>query len=102
VSGYFKFENGEAKNFLAPLPPLIHIRAEGGHSVPWLEATLRFLASESTSDAPGAQTVVARLTDVLFIRVLSVTSLDLSYGEPSVRCRAHGLSKFAGSPKGHE
>jgi len=30
VPGYFKFENGEAKNFLAPLPPLIHIRAEGG------------------------------------------------------------------------
>jgi hypothetical protein len=29
VSGYFKFENGEAKNFLAPLPPLIHIRAQG-------------------------------------------------------------------------
>lgn len=70
VAGHFKFENRPANHFLAPLPPLIHIRAEEGHGVHWLEATLKFLASESTSDNPGAQTIVARLTDVLFIQIL--------------------------------
>ena len=70
VSGYFKFENRAANLFLAALPLLIHIRAEDGQSVPWLEATLKFLAAESTSEVPGAQIIMARLTDVLFIQTL--------------------------------
>jgi len=70
VSGYFKFENLAARLFLSALPSLIHIRVEDSHTVPWLDATLRFLASESTSEVPGAQIVVARLTDVLFIQIL--------------------------------
>jgi AraC family transcriptional regulator, alkane utilization regulator len=70
VAGYFTFEHRTARHFLAPLPPLIHICAEDGQSVPWLEATLKFLASESTSDVPGAQAIMARLTDVLFIQIL--------------------------------
>ena len=70
VAGYFKFENRAANLFLAALPALIHIRAEDGQSVPWLEATLKFLASESTSEVPGAQIIMVRLTDVLFIQTL--------------------------------
>ena len=70
VAGYFQFENRAANLFLAALPALMHIRAEDGQSVPWLEATLKFLASESTSEVPGAQIIMARLTDVLFIQTL--------------------------------
>jgi len=70
VAGYFTFENRAANLFLAALPALIHIRAEDGQSVPWLEATLKFLASESTSEVPGAQIIMVRLTDVLFIQTL--------------------------------
>jgi AraC-like DNA-binding protein len=70
VAGYFQFENRAANLFLAALPALIHIRAEDGQSVPWLEATLKFLAAESTSEVPGAQIIMARLTDVLFIQTL--------------------------------
>ena len=70
VAGYFQFENRAANLFLAALPALMHIRAEDGQSVPWLEATLKFLASESTSEVPGAQIIMVRLTDVLFIQTL--------------------------------
>jgi AraC-like DNA-binding protein len=70
VSGYFRFENRAARLFLSALPALIHIRVEEGQTVPWLDLTLRFLASESTSDAPGAEIVMARLSDVLFIQIL--------------------------------
>lgn len=70
VSGHFKFENRMTNYFLLTLPPLIHIRVEDGYIVPWLDMTLKFLASESTSDIPGAQIVMTRLTDVLFIQIL--------------------------------
>ncbi len=70
VAGYFTFGQRAANHLLAPLPPLIHIRAEDGQSVPWLEATLKFLACESTSEVPGAQLIMARLTDVLCVQIL--------------------------------
>lgn len=70
VAGYFKFENRVTGHFLAELPSFIHIQAEAGQSIPWLEATLKFLAAESTSAVPGAEIIMARLTDVLFIQIL--------------------------------
>jgi AraC family transcriptional regulator, alkane utilization regulator len=70
VAGYFQFENRMTHHFLGALPSVIHIQAEDGQSVPWLEATLKFLAAESSSEGPGAQILVARLTDVLFIQIL--------------------------------
>jgi AraC-like DNA-binding protein len=70
VAGYFQFENRMTTHFLTTLPPVIHIQAEDGQSIPWLEATLKFLAAESSSEVPGAQIIMARLTDVLFIQIL--------------------------------
>jgi AraC-like DNA-binding protein len=46
------------------------VDAEDGQSIPWLEATLKFLAVESSSEVPGAQIIMARLTEVLFIQIL--------------------------------
>jgi len=70
VAGYFKFENRTAGRLLAALPPVIHITSELAQSVPWLEGSLRFLSSEATSSQPGAEIVMARLSDVLFIQIL--------------------------------
>ncbi|MBC8102535.1 MAG: AraC family transcriptional regulator [Cytophagales bacterium] len=88
VSGYFKLNNCIASQLIAPLPPLIHIRAEGSQSVPWLETMLRFLASESTSDAPGTQIIRARLTDVLFIQTLRAFLAQI--GEDEHSCEKKG------------
>lgn len=87
VSGYFKFNDCIASQLIAPLPALIHIRAEGGQSggqsVPWLESMLRFLAAESTSNAPGTEIIRARLTDVLFIQILRAFLAQIDEDENS-------------------
>ncbi|HKX27013.1 MAG TPA: AraC family transcriptional regulator [Blastocatellia bacterium] len=88
VSGYFRFENRAARLFLSALPPLIHIRVEDGQAVPWLDVTLRFLASESTSETPGAQIVMARLTDVLFIQILRAHLLQDAKTNRNEACRS--------------
>lgn len=36
----------------------------------WLEANLQFVASEMASGLPGAQTVVSRLADILFVQAI--------------------------------
>ena len=73
VCGYFRLleEGGWEAHPLVPLlPELIHIEGEAGRKVPWLEATLKFLADEAGSGRPGTDVVVQRLTDVLFVQVL--------------------------------
>jgi AraC family transcriptional regulator, alkane utilization regulator len=70
VQGCFQFENGVTSPLLGALPSLIHVRGENGQMVPWLEVTLKFIACEATSQLPGTEITVARLTDILFIQTV--------------------------------
>jgi AraC-like DNA-binding protein len=71
VSGYFRFELITANhNLFSVLPSLIHVRAKDGQTVVGLDETLKFVATESVSDSPGSQIVVARLMDVLFVQII--------------------------------
>jgi AraC-like DNA-binding protein len=70
VCGCFEFEGGETNPLIASLPAVIHIKGEEGRSAPWLETTLQYLASETTSGLPGAATVIGHLTDIIFIQAV--------------------------------
>lgn len=70
ITGRFIFENPALKSFFSVLPPLIHIPGEGGQMLPWLDTTLKWMAVETNSNNPGAQTMASRLTDMLFIQIL--------------------------------
>ncbi len=70
IGGRFDIDNGIANPLLASLPPVIHVRGDRGVPVQWMEATLQFLSSEMLSGQPGAETVVNRLADVLFVQAL--------------------------------
>jgi AraC-like DNA-binding protein len=70
VSGRIDFEDRVHNPLLAVLPRVILLRNEARAASDWLEPTLRFLSSEAASDSPGAQTVVSRLTDIVFIQIV--------------------------------
>jgi AraC-like DNA-binding protein len=70
VCGSFRFERRDAHPLLELLPLLIHLRPAETPAAEWLEATLRFLAWETRESKPGTETIVSRLTDVLFVQVL--------------------------------
>jgi len=70
VTGSFHFEDRRNNPLLSVLPPLIVLPGEMSKSVHWLEPTLKFIACEAASGRPGAQTVVSRLADVLFIQIV--------------------------------
>src|SRR5262249_17233876 len=61
LTGHFPFEGGLGDALIEGLPPLIHVRSDGGGMAQWLEATLQFFAAESAQGQPGAETVVSRL-----------------------------------------
>src|SRR5262249_46698940 len=67
VGGCFRFEHPGESPLVECLPPVIHVKSDGGPAVRWVEATLRFMATETASNEPGTATVVSRLADILFV-----------------------------------
>ena len=68
--GAYYFEQDGPNPILSLLPPVIHVpadRAQGDHD---LQAVVQLLMRESAEPAPGSQTVITRLMDVLFVYVV--------------------------------
>ena len=67
VSGWFRFGQMSVKPVRRLLPELILIKADQAQTLA-LHATLQLLASEMSEPAPGAEVMVNRLADILFIQ----------------------------------
>jgi AraC-like DNA-binding protein len=70
VCGGFHFEERATNPLLAALPPVIHLRGRRPGVEAWLRATFDFLARESDTYRPGADSVITRLADILFIEAI--------------------------------
>ena len=77
LCGGFALEGGSAPPILRALPAAVHIRGAAGRPVPWLAATLALITAETSSDAPGAEEVVARLADALLTQALRAALAEL-------------------------
>jgi len=67
VCGAIRIENARTNALLAALPPLIFVKASEDGGAPWLRLTVQHAIDELDSDRPGAEAVVGRLADILFI-----------------------------------
>lgn len=70
LCGIFDLEQRRGHPLLSVLPPLIHLKGSDRRIAPWLGTTLQFLASEVAESRLGRDTLVRRLTDMLFIQVV--------------------------------
>ncbi|MBC8104379.1 MAG: AraC family transcriptional regulator, partial [Cytophagales bacterium] len=69
IGGCFYFEDFQTSPLLRALPVIFHITSEQGRAF-GMEATIQAILSESLSGRPGAETVLTRLSDILFIQAL--------------------------------
>ena len=70
LCGAVTFDRAATHPVFSMLPPLIRVRDVDGSLSPVVEQLIALIAAEVDEDAPGADAVVARLTDVLVIYVL--------------------------------
>ena len=70
LCGTFAFEDSHAAQLLYGLPPVIELRGAGDQSLVWLDVSARMLMHETTSPSQGAQAMISRILDLLFIQVL--------------------------------
>lgn len=69
ICGIFSIEHQEAVPLLAGLPTVAHVRAaDGPHH--WLGPLLELIRAEVGSFEPGAESVAARIGDVLLLQVV--------------------------------
>ncbi len=76
VCGAFRFGPSARHPLLAALPPVILIRGSAGQPASWLEPVLGFLGDEARREQPGTQTVISRLTDVIFVQAVRAWMQD--------------------------
>jgi hypothetical protein len=65
-----RFDHPSAYQLITELPRIIHVKATNSHELEWLDATLRFIASEARTLRPGGDTVLTRLADILIIQTI--------------------------------
>ncbi|MCK7615468.1 AraC family transcriptional regulator [Roseibium sediminicola] len=68
--GHFEFEEGTVHPILEALPDIIHVPNTQTLNAHWLEAVMRFVASEVRASLPGSDAIVHRLTEIIFIQVV--------------------------------
>lgn len=70
IAGCFLYAQGRNNPLISGLPPLIHIKAEEGRTDPWLETTIRFIASEALHAEQGSSMIISRLSDIIFAQAM--------------------------------
>lgn len=82
ICGRFIFEGLALSPLIESLPPILHVKGDGGIATRWLESTMQFVASEMEAEQPGYETVANRLGEVLLIQALRthVASLPVEQG----------------------
>ena len=65
-----RFDHPAAYQLIAQLPRVIHVKAANSHEMVWLDAILRFIASEAKGLRLGGDTVLTRLADILIIQTI--------------------------------
>ncbi len=70
VCGMLQFVERGFNPIIDSLPPFLHIPQGRGPSTPWLRANIDHVVAEAEAGRPGSDTVMSRLTEILFVETL--------------------------------
>jgi AraC-like DNA-binding protein len=81
ICGYLGSASARGNPVFASLPSLMHIRTSGSGSTDWFRAMFEYAASELAIGQPGSDTVLAKLSEVLFVEAVRRYTQQLPAGE---------------------
>ncbi|MBO0724902.1 MAG: AraC family transcriptional regulator [Blastocatellia bacterium] len=89
IGGTFFFENHESHPLLKVLPTFLHFSVAPGKDgkdskvVDWFGTTLDLIVTEAASRKPGAEPIISRLSDILFIQAVRAYAITASSERPN-------------------
>jgi AraC-like DNA-binding protein len=70
VCGYLGCDYNEGNPVIATLPRLMKLDVDEGSGAEWIRATFQFAAAEVAAGRPGSATVLAKLSELLFVETI--------------------------------
>ena len=70
VCGYLGCGSAEGNPVLATLPTVLKLSIEEGGAVEWIRTTFHYAAQEISAGRPGSETVLAKLSELLFVEAV--------------------------------
>jgi AraC-like DNA-binding protein len=81
ICGYLGHDSAEENPVISSLPPLLKLDAERGGAAEWIRSTFQFAAEEVAAGRPGSETVLAKLSELLFVEAVRRYAEALTHGQ---------------------
>jgi AraC-like DNA-binding protein len=70
ICGFLGCDGAEGNPVISTLPPLLKLNAEQGGAAEWIRSTFQYAAEEVAAGRPGSETVLAKLSELLFVEAV--------------------------------
>jgi len=81
VCGFLGCDSAEGNPVLATLPTAIRLTIEEGGAAEWMRSTFQYAADEVAAGRPGSGTVLAKLSELLFVEAVRRYAETLPEGQ---------------------
>jgi AraC-like DNA-binding protein len=81
ICGFLGCASAEGNPVLATLPPLLKLNVEQGGAAEWIRSTFQYAADEVAAGRPGSETVLAKLSELLFVETVRRYAEALPVGQ---------------------
>ena len=81
VCGFLGCDGPDTNPVLAALPAVVKLTLEEGAAAEWIRSTLRFAAEEVAAGRAGSETVLAKVSELLFVETVRRYAESLPEGE---------------------
>ncbi len=70
ICGYLGCDSADGNPVVATLPAIMKLRVDRTGPAEWIRSTFQYAASEVASGRPGSETVLAKLSELLFVEAV--------------------------------
>src|SRR3954470_7828486 len=81
ICGYLGCDGAENNPVISTLPSLLKLDAEQGGAAEWIRSTFQYAADEVAAGRPGSETVMAKLSELLFVEAVRRYAENLPEGQ---------------------
>jgi AraC-like DNA-binding protein len=81
ICGYLGCDSAEDNPVISTLPSLLKLDAEQGGAAEWIRSTFQYAADEVAAGRPGSETVLAKLSELLFVEAVRRYAESLPHGQ---------------------
>ena len=81
ICGFLGCASAEGNPVISTLPPLLKLGVEQGGAAEWMRSTFQYAADEVSAGRPGSETVLAKLSELLFVEAVRRYAESLPDGQ---------------------